>query len=863
MRSRTFILAAALIASLIVAVAGVAVMRELASYRERAAVTTQNTATLVDQVVQSMFEKIDVSLQTCTRLYLGQLDQGPKGAKAIDAFLAHQRRLQPEIVSLRITDAQGLVIHGLDPSEPQGVNLSDRPFFREAQSGSAGQLIVAGPVLARIAQRWVLVLARRLEDEQGRFIGVVYANIAVETFAAPLSKVDLGEHGAATLRTSERSLIYRVPKPVDAIGSTKMSAELAAILQSGRQQGSYTAATALDGIERINAYRKIGDHPVYVIVGAAPQDLRGDIASNLVLFGLLSLAALSVVLVSARVVWKTTAALDADLMLRKALEASLRKTQQALSKAQEIAQLGHWVWDVKTGRSSWSEELYAIFRLKPGKELPTFAELAPCFEPASWTQLSSAVDHCVATGTPYDLDCRILRANGEPAWINAKGTARVSEEGEVVELRGTTQDITERKRLELALGAANDELDDLYNHAPCGYYSLDSSGHYVRINDTMLSWIGLSRAEAVGLLGPKDSFSDASRTRFDNNFPSFLKTGRVHDLEFELVHRTSGRVRMVRVSASAVYDADGRFKMSRSVMFDVSELHRARSQVAEIKQAHESMLGNQMVGVVKLRNRVTTWFNPALCQIFGYTAAELEGQSSRMLYADDASFETLGKNAYPKLAAGDSYHTQLQMRRKNGSLVWIDVQGVLTNPQSGESLWMMTDITALRERQEQFEFHALHDALTGLANRTLLNEMIPQTLAQAQRQGRFVALCYLDLNRFKPINDHHGHAVGDEVLREVGRRLQDCVRAGDLVARVGGDEFVLLLTGLDSHDGYKPLCDRARTALTRPIALARQSLSVGVAIGVAVFPTDGEDKEQLAKLADERMYEDKSQIGSH
>ncbi|PXW95204.1 PAS domain S-box-containing protein/diguanylate cyclase (GGDEF)-like protein [Sphaerotilus hippei] len=848
-RASVYVLAVVLIAGLVAAVASLAVYREFAQYREQTLTTTMNTARLIDQVVESMFAKVDVSLQTSARFYLDRLGQRRPAGLAVEPFLAEQRRLHPEIISLRITDAAGAVIHGLDPGE-QAVNLADRSFFKAARSNADDRLIVAGPVLARIAQKWVLVLARRLQDGQGRFVGMVYANIAVASFQAPLSRVDLGPHGAATLRTSELALVFRVPESADTIGSTRVSADLAAIIQAGRQQGSYVAATALDGIERINAYRRIGTHPVYVIVGAAPRDRHGDIASSIALIGVLSLVALGVLLAGARVVWQTTARLHADLAIRERLEASLRQAQQ-------ISRLGNWVCDARTGKCSWSAVLHDIFRLDPSGPALPFAAMEPYFEPASWSRLKRAVQDCATLGTPYDLDGQIIRADGESAWIHAKGAARRSDEGEIVELHGTVQDISERKQLELALGRANEELDDLYNGVPCGYHSVDSSGRYVRINATMLSWIGCSLDEAIGKLGPRDSFSEAGRAKFDSNFPSFLKTGRVRALEFELVHR-SGQRRTVSVSASAIYDAQGRFKMSRSVMFDVTELRRAQAQVSEIRSTQDAMLNNQRVGVARLRDRQFTWVNTTLCDLFGYRAAELEGRSSRLLYADDASFEALGRDAYPRLMAGESFHTRLQVRRQDGRLVWIDLQGVLVDAASRESLWMLADITDLLRRQEQFEFNARHDALTGLVNRSLLDKLIPQALDRARRQGTHVAVCYLDLDRFKPVNDRHGHAVGDEVLKDVGRRLLQSVGEADVVARIGGDEFVLLLTGLDDAQGHRPVCERARAAISRPIMMAGQRLSVGVAIGVAVFPVDGDDPESLRMLADERMYLDKA-----
>ena len=851
-----YFMATLLIVVLISILGTVFIHRELVQSRASDRAETSHAAALIDQIIAGVLVKIDLSLQTSAHSYMDMLSRNKVDAPALEELLAEHRRFQSEISDLRITNAEGVDIYGVTNNAIKRKSLVDHAFFKELKSGAAKGLVVSAPLRDEVTQNWVLVLSRRIENEQGRFLGIIYSYLPIDSFQSHLSKIKLGPDGATSMRFEDRALIYSQPRVADTIGSREVSEELRSFLSHRSSEGVFTDKSAPGGVTRTNAFRKLESFPLYVIVGAAHPDGHKELAFNIGLAVLLLGGTLLAVLCSAYVAGRTTLRLDTELSIRKRLEETLQQAQHALSKAQEITKIGNWMRDIKTGVPFWSKEIYSIFRFDPANGTPSFQAMEKYFDPESWSRLSQAVDECKTSGTPYDLDFRILRADGTAGWINAKGAARRANDGEILEVHGTAQDISERKLLEIGLSNTNKELNDLYNNVPCGYYSLDANGHYVRINDTMLEWIGYSRDMAIGRLGPKDSFSESSKALFDQNFPLFLKKGKVQDLEFELQDRRGG-IRYVTVSATAVFDGNGKFQMSRSVMLDVTALRRAKDQLSHIKAQQDLILANQLVGVVKLKNRTATWFNPALASIFGYTPAELEGQGSRMLYADDASYEAIGTQAYPKLVAGDTYRTQIQMRRKDGSLIWIDMYGVMLDKASDESLWILADINSIYTRRQDFEFESTHDSLTGLANRSLLNELLPKAIANAKRKNLHLAICYLDLDAFKPINDLHGHVAGDEVLKAVSKRMLKCVREIDVVARIGGDEFVILLTGLESSKTYQAVCSRLRTSITQPVQFGDKSLSVGVSIGVSLFPQDGENMDLLTSLADQRMYEDK------
>lgn len=274
----------------------------------------------------------------------------------------------------------------------------------------------------------------------------------------------------------------------------------------------------------------------------------------------------------------------------------------------------------------------------------------------------------------------------------------------------------------------------------------------------------------------------------------------------------------------------------------------------------EAMLHTDLVGIAKMRRRQIVWKNPVLERMFGYDRDELLEQPVRQLYLDDDTFAAQGQLAYPTLARGGHYRTQLQMRRKDGRAVWIDLNGVSLPGAKDEelTLWMMLDITQSKEYERSVEQAAFHDALTGLPNRLLLADRLRQGIHAAARQHLGLAVAFLDLDGFKTINDTHGHDAGDEVLRVVGQRLSDGVRPSDTVARLGGDEFVVALAPVGGVDDSRHVLERLLRALMQPVTLASGAVvAVGSSIGVALYPADGQTAEELMSRADQAMFDSK------
>ena len=297
----------------------------------------------------------------------------------------------------------------------------------------------------------------------------------------------------------------------------------------------------------------------------------------------------------------------------------------------------------------------------------------------------------------------------------------------------TFVDVTERLNLQAQLKDTAARLQDLYDNAPCGYHMLDGNGKYLRINATGLSWLGCTREQVIGCLELVDFLSAQSQALFRQNFPRLKAGGYLEGVELDLISRT-GQQRRVSVNASAIMDADGQFVSTRSVMFDVTETARMREALRQLNVEQNAMLDNELIGMVKLRDRKAIWKNRALDRIFGYERDELLGQPSRLIYLDDQSHRALGEAAYPTLKAGGVYRTQMPMRRKDGSEVWIDLSGVVLSPENGDSMWMMVDITSLK----QAEAERLESVATAAQNRQLIesNRLKNQFLANMSHELR-------------------------------------------------------------------------------------------------------------------------------
>ena len=259
---------------------------------------------------------------------------------------------------------------------------------------------------------------------------------------------------------------------------------------------------------------------------------------------------------------------------------------------------------------------------------------------------------------------------------------------------------------------------------------------------------------------------------------------------------------------------------------------------------------NSMDGVVVANEQgAIVYFNPMAERAFGYKATDVLGLTLPKLIPAPILDEFLAS----PLTFMD--FERAQGVRRNGSALPMKVK--ITHVIFGKkTLWVIyvRDMSEIQQQRQEIERLAHVDTLTGLPNRNLLQDRMTQTLTAARRYRRNFAFLFIDLDYFKKVNDTHGHPIGDRVLKEVGRRLKSCVRDTDTIARIGGDEFAALLTDLRHEDDVRIVADRILGMCREPVVFKNATFQLGASIGIAVYPTDGDELEMLQRHADAAMY---------
>jgi diguanylate cyclase (GGDEF)-like protein/PAS domain S-box-containing protein len=257
--------------------------------------------------------------------------------------------------------------------------------------------------------------------------------------------------------------------------------------------------------------------------------------------------------------------------------------------------------------------------------------------------------------------------------------------------------------------------------------------------------------------------------------------------------------------------------------------------------------------------------NQSFSDITGYTREEALGQNPSMLSSGEQD-RTFYKNMWSEISRTGRWQGEIHNRKKDGGLFieWLRISAVKDSEgKTIQYVGVISDITAKKQTEQELHRNAHHDALTGLPNRLSLDQLLQQEINHSDRDGTELALLYIDLDRFKPINDSYGHLTGDVVLKTVAQRLGSVIRKADNIARYGGDEFIALLSGITNRHIIEEIISRMQSELRKPIEVNGRQHVIGASIGIAIYPTDTEDATQLIIKADEAMYQAKHSEDRH
>lgn len=334
------------------------------------------------------------------------------------------------------------------------------------------------------------------------------------------------------------------------------------------------------------------------------------------------------------------------------------------------------------------------------------------------------------------------------------------------------------------------------------------------------------------------------------------KLGRSAVYEIEVQHQ-QGQSVLIQVESAPLFDWHGEFDGYVEGIKDLSEIRQQQLQLRMLSSAVEQ---SASMVVITDQDAVIEYVNSKACEISQYTKKELLGQNARIFRTEQLDMEVL-TDLWAQVNTGHDWQGELQLRKKNSECIWMLVSiSPVTNERGQISHFVIVceDVSLLKEARSRMEELAYVDSLTGLANRLLFRDRLEQVLKSLPRSNSMAALLYLDLDEFKRINDSMGHDVGDALLMKVAENLRQCVRHQDTVARMGGDEFVILLTDIDGMSGASSVARKIMETMAQPLQLLKKEILITPSIGITLAPTDSLNADILLKNADMAMYKAKS-----
>ena len=424
-----------------------------------------------------------------------------------------------------------------------------------------------------------------------------------------------------------------------------------------------------------------------------------------------------------------------------------------------------------------------------------------------------------------------------------------------IELEAQNRELVEMRH---ALEEARDRYSDLYDFAPLGYLTLDEKGVILEANLTGALMFGVERGQLLGKpvapWVPKASIP----VLFGHLKRALSEPGRVFDhLPLRTAASGDALVRHLRIESVALTLPDGR-RVCRSALIDLSDRKAQEDRLSLIAQVFER--STDAILITDRANRILS-VNRAFTQTTGYTAGEVLGRDPKLL-ASGRHDRDFYRDMWDAIRRNGSWTGEIWNRHKNGQVYaeWMTIHAVRNDEGEIENcICIYSEINDQRAAASRIQFLAHYDPLTRLPNRTLLQDRLHQGIAHAAREGTRLAVLFLDLDRFKTINDSLGHLVGDRLLQEVADRLKACVREDDTVARRGGDEFIVMLPHIDAAEQAAHVAEKILDAMAERIDVDGRSLNVGFSIGISVFPDDAGDVEMLIRNADIAMYRSKAQ----
>ncbi len=749
---------------------------------------------------------------------------------------------------MALLDAHGTIIDSINGYFMP--NMGEQAFFRTHAATSNDTPLAATPVVEPRTKKWHIQLSRRLNNRNGEFAGVVLIMIDPAYFVEDYDRLNVAGQGAVILISHENGMLMgRVDEHLMISDTIDFSAPTA----TGLGADELLIKRPFDNVERIYGYADMPRYSLMAVVGITSAEAmahfkhrRNTYYSAVLVASLLVLLFIGLLMQQARRLRRSTqAASEAQHMLRAAADASLDAVfllKACRMRGPTRAIVDFTLADLNerggTLLGSTRDELL-------GKRL---FEVLPQLHTEGFMEKYLRV---LRTGVPLEEEFQIdFLPGAQTRWLHHQIVA--IDNGVAV----TTRDITARKEAELAMRKNQAELAAVNDASPLGLLRADHTGHCTYVNRTFESITGLTREEALG---------DAWMRAVHPNDRDVLSAALKHMAEsrepiqdtLRCVH-PDGTVTWISFKIAAMI-VDGQVY---GYVGTVDDITRVRKSVLALRESEA-----RLRTIADTLPAMIAYIDADEIYRFHNLAYEREFNQSGMQVLGRSVLETVGPERYDFLSpyikrvlAGET----LTFEEDDNSTIFERTFEVVYIPQTDEEGLsivgfhvMRQDITAQKREKQRLLKLSQIDALTGLTNRAGFLQRLSDTMIASRENASMMAVMYMDIDRFKPVNDTFGHAVGDALLKAFSARLTHTMRASDTIARLGGDEFTIIMERINRGEDAAALAGKIVTTMQAPFELDGTVVSVSVSIGMAYYCDEDLSPAELLNRADVLLYEAK------
>ncbi len=539
----------------------------------------------------------------------------------------------------------------------------------------------------------------------------------------------------------------------------------------------------------------------------------------------------------------------------------LALTEDRLNEAQRIARIGSWTWDLANDSHWWSDELYRMLQLDPDVEERPYERFRALVNPHDRIRLDRTRERIFAGEEKVEsVEVRVTLPDGSERIIETRGEATVDASGRPWIVNGTLQDVTEQKVTQTALRLTQTRYRDTQRLARIGNWEADIatgkswwSEELYRMLEEDPATYQSSFENFMAHVHPEDRWNLERRSKIIAVGPNAYEVS-----EARLLMPRSGVAKIVQLSVEVREDELGNPIAVVGTIHDITERRALETLLRESEARYASTVELAAVGIAHVDpTGHVIWSNSWLRDMLGYSQVELTQLTVwQISHPEDIHATDIDRK---RLHARELDTLRIEKRYicKDGTTIWVRIATAPRFDGDGKLLYdvaIVEDITPRKLAEARIQYLATHDELTGLPNRVIFVELLTHALEGARRHNQQCAVLFIDLDRFKIVNDSLGHEAGDQVLKQVAQRLRGCVRSSDVVARFGGDEFIVLLNPIADQAAAAAVAASILAAMLKPVRIMSYECRVTASIGIARYPADATDAPTLMKQADMGMY---------